>query len=336
MPSPDITTNSKELNTGDVPRTPLIVILGPTAVGKTEISIQLAESLNGEVISADSRLFYRGMDIGTAKPTTKDQERVPHHLIDVANPDQIWSLAIFKNEAHKAIHDIQSRGRLPFLVGGTGQYIRAVIEGWRIPEVGPDPQLRIALEKWSNEITPQGLHNRLMVLDPEAAKRIDHRNVRRTIRALEVTLSTGRQFSAQRDRSASPYRLLLIGLTRPREEIFERVDARIRTMLENGFLEEVQTLLDRGYSPDLPTFSAIGYREITAHLQGEISLDEAIEQIKRKTRVFVRRQSNWFKPDDPDIQWFEVGPETKSEIEAVIRLWMNQGAVVVKRDLLIN
>jgi tRNA dimethylallyltransferase len=323
MPSHEITTKSIDLNTGEAPQSSLIVIIGPTAVGKTEISIQLAERFNGEIISADSRLFYRGMDIGTAKPTSKDQERVPHHLIDVADPDQIWSLAIFKKEAQKAVRDIHSRGRLPFLVGGTGQYIRAVVEEWNIPEVRPDPRLRIVLEKWSNEITPKGLHNRLMVLDPEAAKRIDHRNVRRTIRALEVTLSTGRQFSVQRGKSTSPYRVLLIGLTRSRDEIFYRVDSRIQTMMENGLLEEVQTLLDRGYSPSLPTLSAIGYREISAHLRGEISFEEAIEQIKRKTRVFVRRQSNWFKSDDPDIRWFEVGPDTEYEIEVAIREWIS-------------
>ena len=327
MPSPDLAKTSKNLMTKDSLSLPLIVILGPTAVGKTDIAIQVAESLNGEVVSADSRLLYRGMDIGTAKPTPAEKKRVPHHLIDVANPDQIWSLAIFTQAAHSAIHDIQARKRLPFLVGGTGQYIRAVIEEWDIPEVEPDPRLRTVLESWSTKINPEGLHNRLKSLDPEAAERIDPRNIRRTIRALEVILNTGRQFSSQRTRSQSPYRLLLIGLTRSRAELYERVDERIQTMLENGLLEEVQALLDKGYSPNLPTLSAIGYREIIAYLQGELSLDEAVTQMKRKTRVFIRRQANWFKRDDPNILWFEVGTGTAGEIESFVKLWLTQDNV---------
>lgn len=323
MLSPDQSSRSKELNIDDIHKNPLVVIIGPTAVGKTELSIQLAECLNGEIISADSRLFYRGMDIGTAKPNKHSQERIPHHLIDVADPDEIWTLATFKKEAQKTIKEIQSRGRLPILVGGTGQYIRAVIEAWSIPEVTPDLVLRLALENWSKEVSPQGLHDRLRILDSKAADQIDPRNIRRTVRALEVILTTGRQFSDQRVRGDSPYRILRVGLTRPREEIYQRVDSRIRTMLEKGFVEEVQRLLDQGYSADLPSFSAIGYREIIAYLQGEISLEEAIDQMKKKTRIFVRRQSNWFKPDDPDIYWFKIDHNVMKEIVSVIREWMN-------------
>jgi tRNA dimethylallyltransferase len=303
-------------------RLPLVVILGPTAVGKTEIAIQLAERLDGEIVSADSRLFYRGMDIGTAKPTLAERRRVPHHLIDVADPDQAWSLALFQREARKAIADIHARGKLPFLVGGTGQYVRAVIQGWQVPEAQPDPRLRSALENWAEQIGEDGLHARLALLDPEAAAGIDPRNLRRTVRALEVILSTGKPFSRQRGRKGSPYRLLLLGLRRPRPEIYQRIDARIQAMLAEGLVEEVKSLLRGGYSPDLPTMSAIGYREIIAYLQGEITLDEAVVRMKRATRTFVRRQANWFKADDPKIRWFDVGESSLDILERTIRDWL--------------
>jgi tRNA dimethylallyltransferase len=304
------------------PCPPLVVILGPTAVGKTEIAIQVAGSLDGEIVSADSRLLYRGMDIGTAKPTPEEQARVPHHLIDVAGPDEDWSLAVYQRQAYRAISAIHARGGLPFLVGGTGQYIRAVVEGWTIPEVKSDPRLREVLEDWAEEVGLHGLHERLAVLDPQAAARIDFRNLRRTVRALEVILRTGRRFSAQRRRQPRPFCALQIGLTRPRAELYARVDARIQAMLEEGLIGEVKRLLERGYSPDLPTLSAIGYREIVGYLQGEISLEEAVALIKRHTRQFVRRQANWFKPDDPDIHWIQAGPHAADILERNVRQWL--------------
>ncbi len=309
MPSPEHTAND---------RPPLVVIVGPTAVGKTEIAIQLAESLNGEIVSADSRLFYRGMDIGTAKPTADERRRVPHHLIDVANPDEIWSLATFQQQACQAITGIHARNRLPFLVGGTGQYIRAVTQAWAVPHVSPNPRLRAALEAWAMEIGKDGLHARLAILDPQAAAGIDLRNLRRTVRALEVILSTGRRFSQQRQRGASPYRLLVLGLNRPRKELYARIDARVDAMIQAGLLEEVRHLLELGYSPDLPTLSAIGYLEMIAYLQGKVSLEEAVMLIKRHTHLFVRRQANWFKPGDPDIHWFVAGDQTSRQIQAAI------------------
>jgi len=302
---------------------PLIVIIGPTAVGKTEISLQLAERLAGEIVSADSRLFYRGMDIGTAKPSKEEQARVPHHLIDVADPDQTWSLAMFQREAHRMIADIHARGRLPFLVGGTGQYVRAVIDEWEIPEAAPDLRVRQTLESWALEVGPDGLHQRLSVLDPTAAERIDPRNMRRTIRALEVILLTGKLFSAQKSRGPSRYRLLQLGLTRPRTELYARIDARIQAMLDVGFMDEVQGLLTAGYSPDLPSLSAIGYRQMIEHLQGKIDLDEAVMLMKRITRQFVRRQANWFKLDDPAINWVPVTPDTLNSMVAAIRVFLN-------------
>jgi tRNA dimethylallyltransferase len=298
---------------------PLIVILGPTAVGKTEVSLNLVERLDGEIVSADSRLFYRGMDIGTAKPSQDDQDRIPHHLIDVTEPDQVWSLAKFQRAAFEAINNIQARGKLPFLVGGTGQYIWAVVEGWNIPVVKPDSHLRVALQNWAGEIGPRGLYDRLVVLDPKAANRIDPQNLRRSIRALEVIFQTGNRFSSQRRMSGSPYRTFMLGISRPREELYARVDARIQDMLDTGLVDEVRGLLANGYPSDSPPFSAIGYRQIIDFLKGEITLNEAIILMKRNTRQFVRRQANWFKLDDPRISWFQVTPNIVNEMEAAIR-----------------
>jgi len=310
---------------------PLIVIIGPTAVGKTKVALQLAERFDGEIVSADSRLFYRGMDIGTAKPAADELARIPHHLIDVADPGETWSLAMFQQSAHLAIQKIHAKGRLPFLVGGTGQYIRAVTEAWEIPEAVPDHQLRGALQSWAEQIGPQRLHDRLALLDPEAARRIDARNLRRTIRALEVILQTGEKFSSQRSKGSSRYQLLQLGLTRPRPELYQRIDARIDAMLQAGFVAEVQSILDAGFPPDLPSLSAIGYRQVIQYLQGEIDLEEAILLMKRVTRQFVRRQANWFKLDDPEIQWFQARDKTVDEMEAVIRAFLfaiDQGKII--------
>jgi tRNA dimethylallyltransferase len=298
---------------------PLILIVGPTAVGKTEIAIQLAEQLNGEVVSADSRLFYRGMDIGTAKPTREEQARVPHHLIDIADPDQILSLAVFQQRATEIIADIHTRKKLPFLVGGTGQYIRAVTQGWTPPGVEPDERLRSELERMKEERGIYWLHAKLKSLDPDAAEKIDARNFRRTIRALEVILTTGRKFSEQRGQTGSPYHLVTIGLMRPREELYQRVDQRIEVMFANGFVDEVKGLLARGYSPSLPTMSAIGYRECIRVVHGELNEEQAKAEIRRATRVFVRRQANWFKESDPNIIWFRVKDDIVDEISKTIR-----------------
>ena len=307
------------LPVGEGNKSPLILIVGPTAVGKTEIAIQLAERLNGEIISADSRLFYRGMDIGTAKPTRAEQMRVPHHLIDIANPDEILSLAVFQQKAREAVEDIHTHRKIPILVGGTGQYIRAVTEGWSPPEVKPDERLRHELEKLKDAKGLEWLHDKLNNLDPVAAEKIDARNYRRTIRALEVILTTGRRFSDQRGQSESAYQLITIGLTRPRSELYERVDQRIEAMFANGFLDEVKGLLQRGYSPTLPTLSAIGYRECIRVVNGELNAEQAKVEIRRATRVFVRRQANWFKESDPNIKWFKVTDGVVENIEVHIR-----------------
>jgi tRNA dimethylallyltransferase len=300
-------------------RPPLIALIGPTAVGKTETAILLAERLNAEIVSADSRLFYRGMDIGTAKPTLAERARVPHHLIDVADPDQVWSLAVFQQAAEQAIAQIYARRRLPLLVGGTGQYVRAVIEGWTPPRVEPNPGLRAALQAWGEVLTPPRLHDRLRAIDPTAAEKIDPANLRRSIRALEVIFTTGERFSAQPQRQASPYRALVLGLIRPRPELYARIDARIEAMFAAGFVDEVRGLLAKGYTPSLPAFSAIGYQQVAAALGGQYALDEAVMLIKRLTRQFVRRQANWFKPNDPHIHWFEAHPGVAAEMGALVQ-----------------
>lgn len=298
---------------------PLIVIIGPTAVGKTSVSIALAHRLNGEIVSADSRLFYRGMDIGTAKPTAQEMAGVRHHLIDIADPDQRWNLAVYQRAAYRIINDIISRDRLPFLVGGTGQYVRAIIEGWHIPPQSPDYKLRDALNAWAEKIGSEELYKRLQLLDPKAAEKIDYRNQRRTIRALEVIFRTGERFSDLRKKQECPFDPIILGIERPREELYARVDSRIEQMLEDGFEEEVRNLLEAGYSPNLSTLSAIGYGEIIKYLRGGITLDEAVTLIKRNTRTFIGRQANWFKPDDPRINWFLASSNLVKVMEEFIR-----------------
>jgi len=315
-----------------MPPHPLILLVGPTAVGKTELAIRLAETLNGEIVSADSRLFYRGMDIGTAKPSREERERVPHHLIDIANPDEILSLAVFQQKARETITDIHARNKLPFLVGGTGQYIRAVTEGWTPPEVLPDERLRdvlgkLALSKVEGMKEERGLewlHAKLEIIDPDAAAKIDPRNIRRTIRALEVIFTTGKKFSEQRGQSDSPYALLTIGLKRPRTELYARVDARIESMFANGFVDEVKGLLAKGYSENLPTMSAIGYRECVGVIKGQLTVEQAKVEMRRVTRIFVRRQGNWFKESDKNIKWFEAGDvDVETSVRRAILGWIN-------------
>jgi tRNA dimethylallyltransferase len=288
---------------------PLIVVVGPTAVGKTATAIRLADEFQGEIISADSRQVYRGLDIGTAKPTPEEQALAVHHLIDVVDPDQVLGLAEFQELAYAAINDALSRNRTPLLVGGTGQWVKGVIEGWGVPRVPPDLVLRAELKAEAERAGPLALHARLAEVDSDAAARIDYRNVRRVIRALEVYLKTGVPFSHHRRAQPPSYRTLQIGLTMSREMLYARVDARVDRMLEKGLLAEVTTLVAQGYRLDLPAMSGLGYRQIGQHLAGEISLDEAIRLIKKETRRFVRQQHNWFRLDDPAIHWFDVSGE---------------------------
>jgi tRNA dimethylallyltransferase len=278
----------------------LVVIVGPTAVGKTALALRLGEDLGGEVVSADSRQVYRGMDIGTAKATPDERARVPHYLIDVLDPDETLTLAQFQRLAYTAIDDILAREKLPLLVGGSGQYVRAVVEGWGVPEVAPQARLRAALEGLSST----ELARWLATLDPVAAGRIDRRNRRRVIRALEVTLVTGRPISEQQRKSPPPYRILQIGLKLARPLLYQRIDARVDQMMQAGLLDETRRLAAR-YGWDVPAMSGLGYAQLGAYLRGEIDLDEAVRAIKHETHRFVRQQANWFKPDDPAIHWFD-------------------------------
>ncbi len=298
-----------------------MIVIGPTAVGKTELSIRLAERFNGEIISADSRLLYRGMDIGTAKPNPTEMARVPHHLIDLADPDEVWSLALYQKAVLEKIEEVLSRQHLPIIVGGTGQYVRSLVEGWILPTQQPHAVLRQVLENWAGEIGPEKLHQKLGLIDPSAASKIDANNLRRTVRALEVIFCTGRLFSQQKDRAPHDLDFKVIGLARTREDLYARVDERIEIMFNQGFVDEVKALLDRGYSEQLSTLSAIGYREVIQVLNGNLLLEEAKVVMRRKTRQFVRRQANWFKPDDSSIDWFSMIPDPLEDICAKVSKW---------------
>jgi tRNA dimethylallyltransferase len=292
----------------------LVVIVGPTAVGKTEIAIELAEALDGEIISADSRYFYRGMDIGTAKPDKAQLARVKHYLINVANIKETWSLAIYQQAVNSAIEEISHKGKIPFLVGGTGQYIRAIIEGWQVPAKAPDNDIRHAMEAWINEVGPEEIHRKLSIIDPAAAEQIDFRNKRRTIRALEVIFHTGRKFSEQRKKGPVDFDYKIVGLIRDRRDIYERIDKRIEEMFASGFVKEVQKLLSEGYSIQDSPMSAIGYQEVILFIAGSIDFQECIALIKKKSHDYVRRQANWFKSTDYRITWFDVTVDRKKEI----------------------
>jgi tRNA dimethylallyltransferase len=297
-------------------------LVGPTAVGKTAAAIALAEALPAEIISADSRYLYRGLDIGTAKPSAAERARVPHHLIDVTTPDQPWSLAEYQAAAFAAIQDVLGRGHLPVLVGGTGQYVRAVTDGWLVPPGAPAGPLRAELEQLLAEGGVGALAERLRAVDPDSAAIVDTRNPRRVIRALEVALTTGESFVAQRRKSPPPFEPIWLGLWLPRPELYARIDARIDAMLAAGLVAEVEGLVAQGYGWELPAMSAVGYRRIGAYLRGDQTLAEAVLEIRRATRQFVRRQANWFKMSDPAIHWVPAGPPAAADLAA----WLQSAA----------
>ncbi len=304
----------------------LVAIVGPTAVGKTEYAIELAEALNGEIISADSRYFYRGMNIGTAKPDASQLARVKHYLIDVADIKENWSLALYQSAVFAAIEEISKKGKLSFLVGGTGQFIRAIIEGWQIPAKAADPEIRHVLERWIENVGAEEAHRKLSIVDPEAAELIDFRNKRRTIRAFEVIFLTGQKFSEQRKKGCVDFEFKIIGLERDRKELFVQIDKRIEEMFANGFINEVEELLSKGYSIQDPPLSAIGYQEVISFIQGSMNFEECFDRIKKRSHEFVRRQANWFKKSDTRITWFDVAVDQKETIIDYIRSeagWIN-------------
>ncbi len=297
----------------------LVAIVGPTGIGKSRLAIRLAQLFNGEIVSADSRQVYRHMDIGTDKPNDQELALIRHHLISILNPDDDFSLAEYHTMATRAIEGCIARGNLPFLVGGSGQYIWSVLEGWGVPKVPPDKELRRNLEMEAERDGGEGLYRELASSDPVAAGNIDRHNIRRVIRAIEITRGTGQKFSGLKEKNEPPYKTVIIGLNADREELYRRIDKRIDKMIERGLIAEVEKLIKMGYPPDLPSLSGIGYKQIAAYLNGQASKEAAIQQIKYESHRFVRHQYNWFKPDDKRIHWFDTGGSIEAGITRLIR-----------------
>jgi tRNA dimethylallyltransferase len=293
----------------------LVAVIGSTAAGKSQLALHLAQKLQGEIVNADSRQVYRYMDIGTAKPSHAELSLIPHHLIDLINPDESFSLAIYQRLAFEAIQDIQQRHKLPLLVGGSGLYVWSVIEGWKIPPVPPNAEFRHTLETRAKEKGGYALYQELQKVDPVAATRIMPGNLRRIIRALEICQKTGRPVSELWQKQPPPYPILIIGLTMLRDTLYRRVDSRVDEMIKQGLVDEVKNLMAKGYSLDLPSMSGIGYKQIAMFIQGKIDLIAAIEQIKKETRRFARHQYAWFRPDDARIHWFDTNDKVENCIK---------------------
>ncbi len=310
---------------------PLLAIVGPTATGKSDLAFRLAQFLHGEVVNADSRQVYRYMDVGTAKLSEEMRRQIHHHLLDVVQPNEEFSLALYLDLARKAIGEIHQRSRLPILVGGTGQYIWGLLEGWSVPQVPPDPSLRRLLDERAHLEGASTLHQELARVDPQAASRIDPRNVRRVIRALEIHHLTGAPPSRLQTKAPPPYSTLIIGLTLDRADLYRKIDARIDGMIDAGWEGEVRRLLSMGYGPSLSSMSSLGYREIGLSLKGELPLDEAVKRIKGNTHRFARHQSAWFRLNDPRIHWLTSGAHALDRAIALIRKCLPKtGALCVR------
>jgi len=289
-----------------------IVLLGPTAVGKTKLSIELAKELNGEIISADSMQVYRGLDIGTAKPTMEERQGIPHHLIDIHNPDEEWTVSDFVEESQKLKVKIQNKGKLPIIVGGTGLYLWSLLEGFAFPISPADKELRGRLE----ELPTTTLYAQLSASDPKAAEKIHANDKKRIIRALEVFELTGKpiselQESRKPEAESRTRNYTLIGINLTREELYERINARIDNMIAQGLIGEVEGLLAKGYSKSLNSFQALGYKEVVEYLDGKWDKEQMVEELKKRTRNFARRQLTWFRRFK-DVKWFR--PEEKDAI----------------------
>ncbi len=282
----------------------VLAVVGPTATGKSALAARIARDYGGEIVSADSRQVYRQMDIGTAKPPAADLAAAPHHLIDIVGPDEEYSLARYLRQAREAIEEVLSRSRLPIVVGGSGQYVWALLEGWQVPEVQPDRELRAELEAKVSTDGARALHQQLALLDPEAASRVDPANPRRVVRALEVLQSSSPSGASPKQKPPS-FGQVVIGLTLDRPTLYARIEGRVDAMIEQGLVNEVKALLKRGYGLNLPSMSGIGYSEIAAYLAGRGTLDEATAEIKRRTRKLARQQYNWFRLEDERIRWFQ-------------------------------
>jgi tRNA dimethylallyltransferase len=303
-------------------RRKLIAIVGPTATGKTSLAVELAERAGGtrtggrlpEIIGADSRQVYRHMNIGTAKPTQEERLRVRHHLIDAVDPDEPFSLGQWLELAQGALEEVWSGGKQPLLVGGTGQHVWALLEGWRVPRVPPQPEFRRRMEGRDGA----DLFEEVRRIDPEAAERIGPTNARRLIRALEVYEVTGRPISYWQAKEPPEFESFVIGLRLPRDELYERIDARVDRMIAGGLIDETRGLLGMGYTRELPSMSGIGYKEACAHLAGEMTLEEATARIKTETHRLARHQNAWFKADDARIRWVDAGPGAVEEAERLV------------------
>ena len=284
----------------------LIAVVGPTAVGKTALAIALAQRFNGEIVNADSRQVYTGMDIGTAKATAAERNSARHHLIDIRTPDEPISLGEYLPLARECIESVSARGALPILCGGTGQYVWALLEGWAVPQVPPDPDLRSQLESRLAAEGPSPLWQELRELDPSRARSIDPNNSRRIIRALEILRKVGRPVETTGKSAEVPYRSLVLGLTADRAALYDRIDTRFDSMMSNGLLEEALRLRADGYTLGSDALSGVGYTELGMHLAGEMTLDEAVARAKTRTHRLVRRQYTWFKRGDHRIDWLDA------------------------------
>jgi tRNA dimethylallyltransferase len=284
----------------------LVTVVGPTAVGKSRLAVALAQRFSGEIINADSRQVYRYMDIGTAKPTPQDRRQAWHHLLDLLDPDQNFTLGSFLALAKAVVKDIRRRQHLPILAGGTGQYIWALLEGWDVPQAPPDEGFRRLKEQEVREKGGQILYEELKQIDPQRASDLDPRNVRRMIRALEIYHATRRKPSNYRKRTPLAEDSLIIGLALPREDLYRRIDQRVDEMMGAGLLEEVRSIAGMGYQPGQGPLDSPGYRELGQHLNGEITLEEAVQRTKLQTHRLARRQYTWFKRSDPRIRWLDA------------------------------
>lgn len=281
----------------------LVAIVGPTASGKSSIALELARKLGGEIVNADSRQVYRGMDIGTAKPSVAERGLVPHHLFDIAGPQETYSLVRYQRDARAALEDIWARGAFAWLVGGTGQYVWSLLENWQVPEVPPHQELRARLSAEAAEHGHEVLHKRLQQVDPAAAQVIDARNVRRVIRALEVFEVSGIPISEAQKKGDPDFDFMMFGVSMPREELVTRINRRVEQMFEDGIVLEARELLRAGVPPNASALSSIGYSESVRYLQKDIKRDKAIELTKRATKKLSRRQAQWFREEDPRIHW---------------------------------
>lgn len=282
---------------------PLVVVLGPTAVGKTAFAVELAARLNAEIISGDSMQFYRYMNIGTAKIRPEEMiahtgKLVPHHLIDICNPDEPMSVADFQTAANEKIREIAARGKLPMVVGGTGLYLQALVDGYDLTSPGGNAEIRERLHREYHTLGADALHQRLAAGDAKSAGQISPNDEKRLVRALEVLETTGRPISEQGRAAEEPFDVLMIGLIRERDEIYRRIEQRVDIMLEDGLVDEVRRLLTMGFNRDCKPMQGLGYRQICQYLAGEVTFDEAVELIKRDTRRFAKRQLTWWRRDE--------------------------------------